>query len=88
MPITKYFSLAEAEADLPVSPTAEAGILTALALNRLDLPSRLGIRVSQTGIHRYATVGEGEADRERFTRARLREALEGSNPQTLRPKSV
>jgi hypothetical protein len=76
VPITKYFSLAEAEADLSPSPSAEAGILTALALNRLDVPSRLGIRVSQLGIHRYTTIAEGEADRERFARARLREALE------------
>lgn len=76
MPVTRYKTLSEAEADLPSSPDAETGIRTALALARLDEATRRGIRISQRGIHRYREFWEGEADRERYALEQLRRADE------------
>lgn len=68
----RYATLAEAERDLPPSPDAETAIRTAVALSRLDEATRRGIRISQRGIHRYRTISEAEADRERYALEQLR----------------
>jgi len=74
MPVKRYQTLAEAEADLPASPDPETGIRTAIALSRMDEATRRGIRISQRGVHPYREIWEGEADRERYAREQLRRA--------------
>jgi hypothetical protein len=72
MPVARYKTLEDAEADLPPSPDPETGIRTAIALSRMDEATRRGIRISQRGVHRYREIGEGEADRERYALELLR----------------
>jgi hypothetical protein len=72
MPVWKFRSLEEADANLPASPAGEVALRTALALSSLDEATRRGVRISQCGLHKYRTVAEGEADRERYALARLR----------------
>jgi hypothetical protein len=74
MPVSKFNDLEAAARALPPSPSAEIGLRTALTLARLDEATRRGIRISQRGVFKYATVAEAEIARERFALARLREA--------------
>ena len=74
MPVRRYRSLAEAERELPPSPDASTGVRTALFLARLDFAAQHGIRTTQVGVHRYRTLAEGEAARERYALEQLRRA--------------
>jgi len=80
MPIWKFRSAEEADLALPASPDADTGIRTAIALSALDAARRLGIRTSQRGVFKYASVAAAEADREAFALARLREHAERAKP--------
>jgi hypothetical protein len=77
MPVRWYRSPDDAERDLQPSPDAETGMRTALALARFDEATRRGIRITVPGVQRFATVAEGEANRERVALARLRAADAG-----------
>ena len=74
MPVSKFTDLEDAARALPASPSAETGLRTALTLSRLDEATRRGIRISQRGVWKYASVAEAEAARERFALRCLREA--------------
>jgi hypothetical protein len=74
MPVSKFYELEAAARALPASPHGEVGLRTALTLSRLDEATRRGIRISQRGVWKYATVAEAEAARERFALLCLREA--------------
>ena len=78
MPVWKYRSLEEAAAGMPVTPPGETALRTALTLSALDAAGRCGIRISLRGVHKYRTVAEGEAERERHALAQLRAAGEAS----------
>lgn len=73
MPIWKFKTLEDAAHHLNHRPnTPEASVGTALFLLSLSEASRRGIRTVPRGIHRYRTVEEAEAARERFALDRLR----------------
>jgi hypothetical protein len=74
MPVWRFRSFSEAERALPPSPSGEIGLQTALALSRLDAATRGGLRVSLRGVHRYRTIAEAEAHRERHAMAQLKAA--------------
>ena len=74
MPVTKFHDLDEAARTLPASPDADTAIRTALALATFDEATRRGVRISQLGVHRYLTIAEAEADRERYALEQLRKA--------------
>ena len=74
MPVWRFRSFAEAERALPPSPGAEIGLQTALALSRLDTATTGGRRVALRGVHRYRTIAEAEAHRERHAMAQLKAA--------------
>lgn len=74
MPIARFRTLGEAARKLPPSPDPLTSLRTSLFLAGLTGATGRRIRVSVTGVHRYATVAEAEAERERFALARLREA--------------
>lgn len=74
MPIWKFVRAEEADDVLRQSVAGEGALRTALVLATLDEAARLGVRISQRGVHKYRTVAEGEADREHYALARLRSA--------------
>ena len=74
MPVWKFRTFEEADAATSASPPGEVALRTALVLSSLDEAARRGVRISQRGVHKYRTVAEGEADRERYALAQLRAA--------------
>jgi len=81
MPVWRFRSFPEAERALPPSPTGEIGLRTALALSRLDAASRGGLRVALRGVHRYRTIAEAEAHRERHAMAQLKASSPDDEPR-------
>jgi hypothetical protein len=80
MPVWKFRSLDRAAAGLPAAPPGETALRTALTLSALDEAGRSGVRVSLRGVHKYRTVAEGEAERERYALAQLRAAGPATTP--------
>lgn len=74
MPVKRYKTLKEAEANAPPSLGSETSTRTAIALSQMDEATRRGIRVSQRGLDRWSEIWEGEADRERYALEQLRRA--------------
>lgn len=72
MPVWRFRSYDEAADALPATPPGEAALRTVLALAQLDEATRREVRISQRGVYKYASVAQGEADRERYALRRLR----------------
>jgi len=81
MPVARYKTLEEDEADLPPSPDPETGIRTAIALSRMDEATRRGIRISQRASAATARSGKEKPTASATLLSNSGEPTVGEEPQ-------